>query len=398
MMRSLVDFGLGASALALFLATLALVVQSTAMLLGADGKFRISDHRPRFAVVVPAHNEQTGIADLVNHIRQHLNADDRLIVVADNCSDSTAKIAAKCGADVVVRDDTSRVGKGFALEAGLRHLAAAPPEVVIFIDADCRFSISGAEMLARACASSGTPVQCLNLMLVDRDKTGQSRLAEFAWRIRNDFRPTGYARLGLPCQLFGTGMAIPWRLIDPSDFATGHVAEDLLIGLQNAVKGFPPRFFKSATVFSYFPESQSGRAMQKRRWLHGHLSIIGNQAPKLIVQAWRARSLGIAALAADLMAPPLVLLALAHSSFFTLSISWFALSGSWLPLALAALCNGMLAFSIIVAWFVCGRDLIGWAELREIPLHILMVLRASIGFLRGNRSAWMRADRASKTG
>ena len=132
---------------------------------------------------------------------------------------------------------------GFALAAGLRHLVGAPPEVVIFIDADCRLSPGGVEALSRACASRGTPVQCLYLMVAGTAKTAQSGLAEFAWRIKNDLRPTGYAHLGLPCQLLGTGMALPWRLIDPQTFATGHETEDLMIGLECAMNGVPPASF-----------------------------------------------------------------------------------------------------------------------------------------------------------
>ena len=62
---------------------------------------------------------------------------DRLIVVADNCSDDTRQIATDAGAEVISRDDAERRGKGFAMDFGVRHLTVDPPEVVIFVDADC---------------------------------------------------------------------------------------------------------------------------------------------------------------------------------------------------------------------------------------------------------------------
>ena len=51
---------------------------------------------------------------------------DRLLVVADNCSDDTAAVARAAGAEVTERSDVERRGKGYALDHGVRHLAADP--------------------------------------------------------------------------------------------------------------------------------------------------------------------------------------------------------------------------------------------------------------------------------
>ena len=77
-----------------------------------------SPARQRFDIVVPAHDEEAGIADTV----QSLLAIDyprelyRVVVVADNCHDATAERAAEAGAIVIERDDSARRGKGYALE------------------------------------------------------------------------------------------------------------------------------------------------------------------------------------------------------------------------------------------------------------------------------------------
>ncbi|MFX5972557.1 glycosyltransferase, partial [Acinetobacter baumannii] len=83
-----------------------------------------SDVRSRVAILVPAHNESEGLRPTLIEINSQLGSGDRLVVVADNCTDDTATIAAAAGADVVVRHDLSRIGKGFALDAGVRHLGA----------------------------------------------------------------------------------------------------------------------------------------------------------------------------------------------------------------------------------------------------------------------------------
>src|SRR5215471_14666196 len=97
------------------------------------------NYRPRrcVAVVVPAHNESTDLLPTLADIQAQLYPYDRLLVVADNCTDDTAAVARAGGAEVVERHDLIKVGKGYALDWGLRHLASDPPEFVVFIDADC---------------------------------------------------------------------------------------------------------------------------------------------------------------------------------------------------------------------------------------------------------------------
>ena len=71
-----------------------------------------------YALVVAAHNEEKVIKNLIDS----LNSQDypknkyQIFVIADNCTDSTAKIAAEAGATVFERTDSECKGKGFALE------------------------------------------------------------------------------------------------------------------------------------------------------------------------------------------------------------------------------------------------------------------------------------------
>src|SRR6185436_16232635 len=72
--------------------------------------------RRPLAVLVPAHNEGSGLLPTIANIQSQLGPGDRLLVVADNCSDDTAAVARQNGAEVVERTDPTRLGKGFALD------------------------------------------------------------------------------------------------------------------------------------------------------------------------------------------------------------------------------------------------------------------------------------------
>jgi glycosyltransferase involved in cell wall biosynthesis len=115
-------------------------------------------------VLVPAHDEEKVLAQALTAIRAQLEPSDRLVVVADNCTDSTADVARKLGATVVERRDPLRPGKGYALDAGARFLESDPREAVIVIDADCVPQEGAIGSLARAMAAANGPVQGAYLM------------------------------------------------------------------------------------------------------------------------------------------------------------------------------------------------------------------------------------------
>lgn len=83
----------------------------------------------RVAVVIPALNEETTVADVVGAAREGRLVDE--VIVVDNASsDGTARAAAGQGARVVTEPTR---GKGEAMRTGV---AATDAEVIVFLDAD----------------------------------------------------------------------------------------------------------------------------------------------------------------------------------------------------------------------------------------------------------------------
>ncbi|HEY9238751.1 MAG TPA: glycosyltransferase family 2 protein, partial [Burkholderiaceae bacterium] len=233
-------------------------------------------------VLMPAHDEAAGIAVVIAAVLRQLGPGDRLLVVADNCSDATASIARAAGAEVCERTDPERRGKGYALDHGVRWLESAPPAVVIVLDADCMVAPHALERLARHCLTTQRPVQSLNLMHALPGAPLRLRIAEFAWRVKNRLRPRGCAVFGWPCQLMGTGMAFPWPVIRDASLATGDLVEDMQLGLDLAAAGSPPLFYEPAMITSAFPSDPQGARAQRTRWEHGHLSVIARAGPRLL--------------------------------------------------------------------------------------------------------------------
>ena len=168
-----------------------------------------------------------------------------MIVIADNCNDDTAAVASAAGAETIERNEPSKIGKGYALDYAVRHLALNPPAIVISIDADCRLSNGTIDCLARTCQAARRPIQALDLMTAPAGSPINYRVAEFAWRLKNWVRPLGLSALGLPCHLMGTGMAFPWEFICSASVASGALVEDIKLGLDMARRETRRSFVRS---------------------------------------------------------------------------------------------------------------------------------------------------------
>lgn len=350
-------------------------------------------YRPSIAVLVPAHNEATGIAAALRSIQAQLQMGDRLLVVADNCTDDTAAAALAVGAEVMERRDAARRGKGYALDFGVRHLALAPPEVVIIVDADCWLEQGVLDILACRSLAANRPMQALYLMRSPAGAGLKTKVAEFAWTVKNRARATGFQRIGLPCQLMGTGMAFPWALMERAELASGHIVEDLKLGLDFARTGQAPLFCSEAQVTSVFPVNVEGVQSQRTRWEHGHLGMMLKEGPRLIIESLRTKNRDLFALTIDMCVPPLALLTLLVLVFGLLGMILWAVTDKALPWSLAIINPTLLGLAVLLAWARFGRGILTFRNLAYAPIYALSKIPLYVKFLVRRQVEWVRSHR-----
>ncbi len=350
----------------------------------------------RLAVLVPAHDEELGIEATVTHLRAQLRSEDRLIVIADNCTDATAELARAAGAEVLERKDPERRGKGYALSFGMEHLRAAPPDAVVVMDADCRLTRGTLRGLASRALASGRPTQAVYLLSKPADPGGLAGISAFAFLVRNLVRPRGLARLGLPCELTGTGMAFPWSVYRDAPPTHAFLAEDRLLGHELALRGVPPQLDEDTHVGGELAQSAPSSLKQRRRWEHGGLALLVRVAPRLLLQGLIRLNPGLVAQGLDSAVPPLALLVLLEASAAVAFTLVFAFGGPALPALVAACSFCTLGFGVFVAWLGSGRHLLPFSEVLRIPRYILWKLPLYSSFARhGAHSEWERTDRAA---
>jgi cellulose synthase/poly-beta-1,6-N-acetylglucosamine synthase-like glycosyltransferase len=346
--------------------------------------------RPRFAVVIPAHNEEAWIGRTLDSLTSQLEPGDRCVVVADNCDDRTAAVANRPGVEVVVRQDAKRRGKGYALQAGVDLLRSAPPAVMIVVDADCQVMPGSLDVLARDAAARNKPVQGGNSLNPPANAGPRDQLSAFAFRLKNHVRPLGLARCGGPCLLFGTGMALPWSIVARTSLATGNSVEDMNLAIDLALAGETTSYNAIPTVLGQLP-STGGEAMaQRKRWEHGHIRTAFLRAPKLLAVATRQCRWDLFLLAVDLMIPPLALLVAVTTGLLAVNVAVGAATGIWWGAIALASALTLAGFAMGKAWRQFGRDLVPGSVFAQAPLYVLRKIPMYAALLVRPQRSWQR--------
>lgn len=355
----------------------------------------LRDDRLRAAVLIPAHDEEPVIGATLRGLLPQLGPRDRVVVVADNCTDRTAAIAWAHGAWVIERTDPDRRGKGYALARGLDALRADPPDVVVMVDADCRVRDGAFDRLVTAAHALGRPVQAAYRM--DPPHPGPDRrVAAFAFRVKNVVRPLGLRRLGLPCLLTGTGMAFPWAVIRRAKLGHGHIVEDMQLAVDLAIAGHPATFLPDADVRGEFPAVEKAAGSQRRRWEHGHLRVMRAAIPRLMYAAVRRGRPRLLALALELSVPPLSALVLVTTAVLALLLLRAAVGGAWGPAVLLAVAAAAAGLGVLSAWRAEGRDVLPASALARAPGYALRKIPLYLSFFVRPQAAWVRTQRGAQ--
>jgi glycosyltransferase involved in cell wall biosynthesis len=127
----------------------------------------------RISLIIPALDEEEGLALVLAALPR--NKLDRVVVVDNGSRDRTVAVARAGGAQVV---QAPRRGYGSACLAGLASLAAAPPDIVVFLDAD--FSDDPADLAALLAPLEADQAD----LMVGSRKPGRMERGAMPWHAR----------------------------------------------------------------------------------------------------------------------------------------------------------------------------------------------------------------------
>ena len=342
---------------------------------------------PRLAVVMPAHNEASGIAACVTNLQASLDKTTgcSLIVIADNCEDATAAYAAEAGARVLVRQDTVNRGKGYALDYAFKTLLAENYDGFIVIDADSRVDDALALDFQLAFAQGVDALQC-RYRIANPQASRRARLQNVAWLAFNDLRLSGREKLNVSVGILGNGFALSRAVLEAVPYEAGSIAEDMEYHLRLVNAGYQVHFLDTVTVYSDAPNQGDNAAVQRSRWEGGRFRLIMDHVPALFMGVLQGQSRLLEPLAELLLLPLAyhVLLLLLTLLIPLPLLQYYAAAGLLLVVA-----------HVLIAIRFGGGGLDDIKALATVPFYILWKLTLMPKLWRNarNNAQWQRTDR-----
>jgi len=385
----LAAFVVGTLPAALYAALLTL-----AAIAGRTPRYGEGPGRRRFAIVIPAHNEEAVLARTLASIAR-LEYPQHLVdvwVVADNCIDATARIARHAGACVVERRDPIRIGKGYALAWLIEQIAATGEryDAFLIVDADSVLSPNFLRAMDGSLEAGATVAQGYYTVLPVHG-TWAEALRGAALALVHYLRPVSKARIGASCGLKGNGMCFAAPVLERYGWPCAGLAEDVEFGLLLARDGVRVAFVPDAVVRGEIPPTLRAAAGQNRRWEAGRLAAARAALP-LLAHGLRRRSRVAIDAAVEQLVPPLSL---------PVGLAVVALAAGWaLRAPLLTVCAvsalAMFAFYIVAGLLLARATHREWLALALAPLYICWKVALYLRVLLGPRPrAWVRTRRGA---
>jgi cellulose synthase/poly-beta-1,6-N-acetylglucosamine synthase-like glycosyltransferase len=346
----------------------------------------------RIAIVVPAHDEELSIAACVKSLLQCASsqAPFSVYVVADNCTDQTARRAEEAGAKTLIRNDTVRRGKGYALDFAFRALMDDDFNLFIVVDADTSVTPNLVREFTTACAGGADALQCRYKVRNSGDSV-RTRWMNIALMAFNVLRPRGRNRFGLSAGVLGNGFALTRATLEKVPYDAVSVVEDLEYHLRLVRAGLKVRFVDTVTVFGEMPTTGNAVVTQRSRWEGGRFHMMARFTPALFGEVLRGRTCCLEPLL-ELLLLPLAF----HVALLTL-----ALATPVEAVRVYASCSlGVVLLHLLAAIAIGGG---GWRDLLALasaPFYVIWKLKIVPQLLGNARkgAAWIRTGRADSKG
>ena len=351
-----------------------------------------STQQTRFAVLVPAHDEELLIRRTLDSIQSMLypRALTDVYVIADNCADKTAEIARTIGVQVLERHDSEHRGKGYAIDWALGRIPLTQYDAVAMFDADTIVDAGFLRAMDIRLAAGADAIQGYYTVL-NPDTTAKV-LRSISFALMHYVRPLGKELFRGSCGLKGNGMAFSVRLLRSVGWKSFSVVEDAEQGLRIVSAGYRIEFAPEARVQGEMPGSLRGAQSQNLRWEAGRWMVARKWSLPLIAKGVRKRSFAMIDAALEPMVPPLsVVVALGTVTAIAGSVL-----GSQALIAVGLASLACIGLHVVGGMLVAGAPPRAWRALLAAPPYLVWKVALYAQALLGvGARRWVRTPRTT---
>lgn len=242
--------------------------------------------RHRFAVLIPAHDEERVIGASVRSVLGCDYPRERfdVYVIADNCTDMTAGVALAAGAEVLERRHPTR-GKQHALAWAFDRIDLDRYDAVVILDADNHVDPGFLRVFDHHLAEGRQVVQGYVETKNPGDSWVTANYAYMFWYIcRLQMART---RLGLSAWLAGTGFCVRTEVLRRVGWRVETMTDDVEYTCRLLLAGERVAFAPGAVVYDQKPVSLGDSLRQRLRWIRGQTQVSLRYVPQLVGAAVR---------------------------------------------------------------------------------------------------------------
>lgn len=353
----------------------------------------------RFAVLVPAHDEETVIEQTLRSLKQmdYPESSFEIVVIADNCTDKTADISRALGVTVLERFDNVNKGKGFALRWCLDKIIHSVPryDAFVVIDADSVVSRNFLTVMSAYLEDGADCIQSSD-MVIPQPGSWSPEMTRVAFILHNYVRPLGKLSIGCSSGLNGNGMCFSRKLIETMPWNAYSRVEDLEHSLQLALDNVRIHFAPEAAVRAIMPSDPKNAETQRRRWEMGRFPLIMKYTKPLILGSIRKRSFMIFDMFIELITPAFLNIFGFTSIMLALNLFALLVGAPWLTsiTILWTLALLLETFHVLGGLKAAQADGDTYLVLMKLPKYAAWKLSLYFKtWLRGDEKQWVRTAR-----
>ncbi len=266
----------------------------------------------RFAIFIPAHNEEIVIGNIVENLKQLNYPKDSydVYVIADNCTDTTAASAEKAGASVLERFDDKLKGKGHALQWAFEKVLYSEDneyDAAVIFDADNLVSRNFLKEMNNKLLDGQKVIQGY----IDSKNPYDSWITasySLAFWSSNRLFQNARAFLGLSCEIGGTGFCMDVQVLKQIGWQATCLVEDLEFTMKLMLNNIKVGWAQEAIVYDEKPLTLAQSWKQRRRWMQGFADVCSRYFVKLLAKGIRERNAGLIDCAIYTLQPYVLLL------------------------------------------------------------------------------------------
>ena len=248
----------------------------------------------KFAVFIPAHNEEIVIENIVDNLKQLNYPKDSydIYVIADNCTDNTAAAARAAGANVLERNDSKKRGKGYALQWAFEKVLydeGSDYDGAVIFDADNLVSRNFLrEMNNKLC--DGHKVIQGYIDSKNPNDTWITASYSIAFWSSNRLFQCARSFLGMSCEIGGTGFCVDVEVLKRIGWNATCLVEDLEFTMKLMLNNIKVGWAHEAIVYDEKPLTLAQSWRQRRRWMQGFADVCSRYFVRLFIKGTRERN------------------------------------------------------------------------------------------------------------